>query len=89
VNLIEAMAFGLPIVTTCWRSLPEMFPPDYPGLVADQNPHEVAAAILKILKVKSGELARRSFKTRFILEQHLAALAAALRSVESVTNPQK
>ena len=34
VNLIEAMAFGLPIVTTRWRSLPEMLPPDYPGLVS-------------------------------------------------------
>ena len=32
-NLIEAMAFGLPIVTTRWRSMPEMLPPDYPGLV--------------------------------------------------------
>ena len=38
VNLIEAMAFGLPIVTTRWRSLPEMLPPNYPGLVSDQNP---------------------------------------------------
>ena len=31
LNLIEAMAFGLPIITnTRWRSLPEMLPPDYP-----------------------------------------------------------
>ena len=29
VNLIEAMAFGLPILTTRWRSIPELFPPDY------------------------------------------------------------
>jgi glycosyltransferase involved in cell wall biosynthesis len=87
VNLIEAMAFGLPAVTTRWRSLPEMFPPDYPGLVADQNPAALATALLKVLEVKSGELARKQFTTRFTLEKHLAALAAALRSVESSPAP--
>jgi glycosyltransferase involved in cell wall biosynthesis len=83
VNLIEAMAFGLPIVTTRWRSLPEMFPPDYPGLVNRQNPADLAAAMLHVLAVKSGEQVRRHFTARFTLEQHLAALAAALRSVEA------
>jgi glycosyltransferase involved in cell wall biosynthesis len=87
VNLIEAMAFGLPVVTTRWRSLPEMFPPDYPGLVAGQNPAALAAALLKVLEVKSGEMARKQFNTCFTLEKHLAALAAALRSVESSPEP--
>jgi len=32
VNLIEAMAFGLPVLTTRWRSLPEALPPGYTGL---------------------------------------------------------
>jgi glycosyltransferase involved in cell wall biosynthesis len=82
VNLIEAMAFGLPIVTTRWRSLPEMLPPDYPGLVSGQNPEEIGAAILKILAEKSGEQVRLNFTSRFTLEHHLAYLAAALRSVE-------
>jgi glycosyltransferase involved in cell wall biosynthesis len=83
VNLIEAMAFGLPIVTTRWRSLPEMLPPDYPGLVADQNPDTLAATILKVLEVKSGQKSRAHFAAAFTLERHLAALAAALRTVES------
>lgn len=82
VNLIEAMAFGLPIVTTHWRSLPEMLPPNYPGLVADQNPAALAVTLLKILAEKSGEQAREHFITCFTLENHLAALAAALRSAE-------
>ena len=83
VNLIEAMAFGLPLVTTRWRSLPEMLPPDYPGLVPDQDPDEIAAAILKLLAVESSELARNHFLNHFTLERHLASLAAALRSVET------
>ncbi len=82
VNLIEAMAFGLPIVTTRWRSLPEMLPPDYPGLVNDQNPDELAATILKVLAARSGQQVREHFRERFTLERHLADLAAAIRSVE-------
>ncbi len=82
VNLIEAMAFGLPIVTTRWRSLPEMLPPDYAGLVDNQDPEKIAAAILKTLAVNSGERERENFTARFSIEQHLAGLAAAIRSVE-------
>jgi glycosyltransferase involved in cell wall biosynthesis len=83
VNLIEAMAFGLPIITTRWRSLPEMLPTDYPGLVDDQDPEKIADAILKVLAEKSGEQVRRNFISRFMIERHLADLAAALRSVET------
>lgn len=82
VNLIEAMAFGLPIVTTRWRSLPEMLPPDYPGLVNDQNPAEIAAVMLEVLGVKNGLKVRAHYRGRFTLERHLTDLAAAIRSVE-------
>ena len=82
VNLIEAMAFGLPIVTTRWRSLPEMLPPNYPGLVNGQDAAEIAAAILNVLAVKSGELARAYFTANFTIARHLAMLAEALHSVE-------
>jgi glycosyltransferase involved in cell wall biosynthesis len=82
VNLIEAMAFGLPIVTTRWRSLPEMLPPDHPGLVHSQDTDELATAILNVLAVRSGEHAREHFTTHFTLERHLTLLAAALHSVE-------
>ena len=82
VNLIEAMAFGLPIVTTRWRSLPEMLPPNHPGLVNGQDADEIAAALLKVLAVKSGELARKHFTANFTIERHLACLAEALHGVE-------
>ena len=83
VNLIEAMAFGLPIVTTRWRSLPEMLPSGYPGLVSGQDPDELAAAILKVLVTRSGEQVREHFTQRFTMENHLADLAVAIRSVET------
>jgi glycosyltransferase involved in cell wall biosynthesis len=81
VNLIEAMAFGLPIVTTRWRSLPEMLPRDYPGLVSGQDPDELAVTIVKVLALNSGAQVRGHFKERFTVERHLADLSAAIRTV--------
>jgi glycosyltransferase involved in cell wall biosynthesis len=83
VNLIEAMAFGLPIITTRWRSLPEMLPPDYSGLVSEQDTDEIAATLLNLLATESGERLRQTFLARFALEQHLSTLAAALHSMEN------
>lgn len=82
VNLIEAMAFGLPIVTTQWRSLPEMFPPNYPGLVRGQSAQEIADALFNLTTQKTGEQLRENFLKHFTLERHLASLAEAIRSTE-------
>ena len=83
VNLIEAMAFGLPIVTTRWRSLPEMLPPDYPGLVNGQNLDEVAGALLTLAGADHSEPLREIFLRRFSVEQYLAGLADAIRSLDA------
>jgi len=62
--------------------LPEMLPPDYPGLVNNQDADEIAVALLKVLAIKSGERLREHFVANFTIERHLASLAAALHSVE-------
>jgi glycosyltransferase involved in cell wall biosynthesis len=82
VNLIEAMAFGLPIVTTRWRSLPEILPPDYPGLVDTQSPAQIAGLLLRVAAMDLAVPLRETFLRRFTIEQHLAGMAAAIRSVE-------
>jgi glycosyltransferase involved in cell wall biosynthesis len=76
------MAFGLPIVTTRWRSLPEMLPPNHLGLVAGQDTREISERILTMLAEESGEETRRHFTENFTLKRHLEALSAAIRSVE-------
>ncbi|HXI68966.1 MAG TPA: glycosyltransferase family 4 protein [Verrucomicrobiae bacterium] len=83
VNLIEAMAFGLPIVTTRWRSLPEMLPDGHNGLVATQSPDDIAAALLRLALEEPGEDLRENFLAHFSLESHLWKLATAFRSVEN------
>ncbi len=82
LNLIEAMAYGLPIITTRWRSIPEQLPPDYPGLVEVNRPDQVAAACLRML-TESGEPLRRRFLEMFLLERHIAALTKELCALAS------
>ena len=82
VNIIEAMAYGLPVVTTNWRSLPEMLPSGYAGLVPVRAPDRVAAALLLLMARESGEGLREIFLNRFTIEKHIAALADAIACVE-------
>jgi glycosyltransferase involved in cell wall biosynthesis len=77
VNLIEAMAFGLPILTTRWRSLPELFPANYSGLVNIRSPAQVADVMLALITSETGEGFRDIFLRSFTLERHLAGLADA------------
>jgi glycosyltransferase involved in cell wall biosynthesis len=82
VTLIEAMAFGLPIVTTRWRSIPTMFPSGYSGLVADQSPGPIADALVALMTAESGEWLRDNFLRHFTLERYLSGLAEAFKQVE-------
>ncbi len=85
LNLIEAMAFGLPPVSTRWRGIPEMLPADYAGLVEPQRPAAAAEALLAVAQSEDGLRFRQRFLDRFQLDAHLKTLAAALRSVSAGT----
>ncbi len=67
VVLLEAMAHGLPPVTTRWRGVPEAVPADWPYLVSPRNPEEVAAALLECLWDDSFESLREHFLRRYEL----------------------
>ena len=82
-NLIEAMAFGLPIITSRWRSIPEMLPPGYPGLVDAKSPEQVAESLIQLATLDLGGELRQLFLNRFTLEKHLASMAEAIRSVDA------
>ncbi len=80
--VIEAMAFGLPILTTRWRSLPELFPADYPGLVEVRSPEQIANRLLGLVTADTGEEFRDIFLRNYNLDRHLSNLAEALTRVE-------
>ena len=81
-NLIEALAFGVPVVTTRWRAIPEMLPTGYPGLVDPKSPGQIADALRRLAVMDLARPLREIFLRRFTVEQHLAGMAAAIRSVE-------
>jgi glycosyltransferase involved in cell wall biosynthesis len=83
VNLIEAMAFGLPILTTRWRSIPELFPANYPGLVEIRSPEQIGRALIGLLPNETGEGFRDIFLRDFTLARHLSGLAEAFKQVEA------
>jgi len=83
VSVIEAMSFGLPVVITNWRSLPEMFPPGYPGLVPPRSPQAIAGALLQLITSDSGERLREHYLAHFTVESYLAGLARAIHSLET------
>jgi glycosyltransferase involved in cell wall biosynthesis len=80
--VVEAMAFGLPVVTTRWRSIPEVLPPDYACLVDPKSPEQIAEALVRLAAGDLAEPLREFFLRRFALEQYLGDLAAAIRSVK-------
>jgi glycosyltransferase involved in cell wall biosynthesis len=87
VNLIEAMAFGLPILTTRWRSIPELLPRDYRCLVDVHSPQQIADALLTCLVGEPPEFFRELFLRNFTLEQYLAGLAESFHSIELKDRP--
>jgi glycosyltransferase involved in cell wall biosynthesis len=82
VNMIEAMAFGLPLVTTRWRSVHEMLPAGYPGVVAPKSPEEIADALLDLMTRNFERTFRSHFLDHYTVERHLANLATALHRLE-------
>lgn len=81
VNLIEAMAYGLPVLTTRWRSLPELFPRDYPGLVDVRSLPQTADALLRLMS-EDGEALRGVFLKSFTIENYLSGLSDAFHKAE-------
>ncbi len=47
--VLEAMAWGLHVVTTNWRTVPELLPSDYPGIVRPRSPRELADKLFEMV----------------------------------------
>lgn len=75
VSVIEAMAWGLPVVATRWRSVPELFPADYPGLANPQAPGELAVRLLRIRTLDVAD----AFRSRFLANYTAARFADKMK----------
>jgi glycosyltransferase involved in cell wall biosynthesis len=76
--LIEAMAYGLPVITTNWRMIPEVLPHHYPGLVAPRAAEQIAARLRDALTWNSFEKLRKHYLANFTAEEFWSKMKAAL-----------
>jgi glycosyltransferase involved in cell wall biosynthesis len=83
-SLVEALAFGLPVITTRWRAIPEMLPENYPGLVDIKSPAQIAEKLTLVCASDVSLSLRETFLRRFTFDHHLANMSKALRSVENI-----
>ncbi len=81
--VVEAMAWGLHVVTTRWRTVPELLPADYPGLTAIQSPSELAAALLAAAASDYDSRLRARFLERYAKERFVAHMHRVLRGMEA------
>jgi glycosyltransferase involved in cell wall biosynthesis len=80
--LIEALAYDLPIVTTRWRAIPGMLPPNDVWFVEPKMPSGLSAAIEAATAAPGPAGAmRKHYLANFTRERHLAAIAEALLSL--------
>jgi glycosyltransferase involved in cell wall biosynthesis len=80
--IVEALAYGLPILTTRWRMLPDVLPHGYPGLVHPHQKEELVDGLRTMMEWSDFAALRSHYLQNFTqahFEQRLAAaiLAAA------------
>lgn len=82
LSVVEAMAFGLPVVATRWRGIPEMLPSPLADLVEPRNPGGLAKALLDAAISDRGLALRQRYEQRYTLDRFLERLATALKTID-------
>jgi glycosyltransferase involved in cell wall biosynthesis len=83
LSVVEAMAFGLPVVATRWRGIPEMLPGRLADLVEPGDPTGLARELARAAVSERGPALRTRYEQRYTLDRFLERLASALKTVES------
>ena len=81
IVLVEAMAHGLPLITTHWRMMPELLPKGYPFVVQPQAPLEMAEALLRLRAQGNQWNLRQHYLDNFTERHFIEKMKAALLSV--------
>lgn len=82
VSLVEAMAYGLPVIATRWRALPELFPPNHPWLVPPQDPPSLATAMAGLARAPITGESRHHYLDNYTPVAYLKRLKSALLAVD-------
>lgn len=81
IVLVEAMAHGLPVITTSWRMIPELLPKEYPFVVSPRAPEEIANALMRLSAQPTQWDLRHHYLENFTDRHYLDKMEAALLSI--------
>ena len=89
--LLEAMAYGLDVIATRWRNIPELLPSDHPTLVNPKDPADLANAIQRLFHHYHGDRLRRHYEQSHSVDRFREQVIAALLKLEPgpVTAPKQ
>jgi glycosyltransferase involved in cell wall biosynthesis len=82
VTIIEALAFGLSVVATRWRGIPELLDKAAAQLVDDQDPEAIASALEIMLRASSPEINRGIFLSRYEVSKFVEKMRAVISGIE-------
>jgi glycosyltransferase involved in cell wall biosynthesis len=84
VVIVEALAAALPVVTTRWRGIPEILPPEHAAFVPARSPEAIAERLRDVMLGAGGlggfGALRRRFTERFVTARYLESLRVAFRN---------
>jgi glycosyltransferase involved in cell wall biosynthesis len=86
---VEGMMFGLPVVATRWRGIPDVVDEGETGLLVPPDDPEALASALELLirdpdlRRRMGAKGRERYLARFSIEQHLGEMEAFLYEIAS------
>jgi glycosyltransferase involved in cell wall biosynthesis len=81
VTIIEAFAFGLPVVATRWRGIPELVAGAESRIVGDQDPETIANALQELIDTGDSTRNRSVFLERYCLDKYLEGLRKAFATI--------
>jgi glycosyltransferase involved in cell wall biosynthesis len=85
ISILEGMMFQLPIITTNWRSIPDMIRDGENGLLFEpKNAEQLAICMQRMIhneneRNQMGEQARRDYLQDFSVQQHLCKMEKVFR----------
>jgi glycosyltransferase involved in cell wall biosynthesis len=83
VSVIEAMAFGLTVVTSSWRGIPELLPENYPFSFSKYDPPMLAQALVDSMRSDVGFELRRHYCEALTEKRYMENLRQALQLVSA------
>jgi glycosyltransferase involved in cell wall biosynthesis len=78
LTILEAFAFGLSVVATCWRGIPDLLGGSESRLIDSQDPAVIADALEDLMKLEAATVNREIFLDRYRVDKFIARLTDTL-----------